>query len=91
MSRKIVVTRSVHDAAQELLQKTAAADGGAVFSLANDKMDECHAACNQDGVRLWRDVWLYLTAAIFTESVVEIIEDTPRAGLDTVCAGIHAS
>jgi len=77
MSRKIVVTRSVHDAAQELLQKTAATGGGAVFSLANEKMDECHEAANKEGARLWRDVWLYLTAAIFLDPPVKIIEDGP--------------
>jgi hypothetical protein len=76
-SRRIVVTRSVYDAAHGLLEKTPPDGDGAVFYLANEKMDECHEAGNKEGVRLWRDVWLYLTAAIFMESVVEIIEDAP--------------
>ena len=91
MKKRIVVTRSVHDAATELLQKTAATGGDAVFYLANEKMDECHETGNKDGVRLWRDVWLYLAAAIFTESVVEIIEDAPRADPVAARTGMHAS
>ena len=72
MSRKIVVKRPVFDAAQEL-QKEAEAIGGEVFSLAEKKIDECQAAGDKRGVRFWREVWMYLTSAVFLEAAIEII------------------
>jgi len=76
MSEKISVKRSVYNAAQKL-QKTAEANGGKDYSLAEKKMGECQTAGDKAGVTFWRDVWLYLISVAYMDSTTEIIEDRP--------------
>ena len=76
MNKKIIVRRSIYNAAQKL-QETATDTGQTVLSLVEKRMDQCQDAKDRAGARFWRDVWLYLMSASYLDSETEIVEDRP--------------
>ena len=74
MTKTIVVSRAVYNAAQKSVQ-AAKESRARVFSLLEKKMQECESAGNTSGELFWGDVYIYLSAVEYLGGTVEIIED----------------